>query len=110
MDRRDDVCFRRRPLETVFNAVLEDTKALFCLRSSADKGALLAAAFGSTDERNIILFYFKRAGRRCSLFVACQKVFYILHDGFFLQRLLADPSPRYDRFPIEEILGNNYKN
>lgn len=82
MDRRDDVCFRRRPLETVFNAVLEDTKALFCLRSSADKGALLAAAFGSTDERNIILFYFKRAGRRCSLFVACQKVFYMMVSFF----------------------------
>jgi len=52
MDRRDDVCFRRRPLETV-NAVLEDTQLLFCLRSSADTGALNAADF-CTEERNII--------------------------------------------------------
>ena len=108
MDRRDDVCFRRRPLETVFNAVLEDTKALFCLRSSADKGALLAAAFGSTDERNIILFYFKIAGGGAHYFFACEKVFYMMVSFFSCS--LADPSPRYDRFPIEEILGNNYKN
>jgi hypothetical protein len=63
MDRSDVVCFRRRPLETV-NAVLEDTKLLFCLRSTADTGALNAADF-CTEERNIILVL--RSERRCEL-------------------------------------------
>jgi hypothetical protein len=58
MDRRYAVCFRR-PLETVINAVLDDTKVLFGLRSSADNGAALIAAFG-TDERNILLFSMER--------------------------------------------------
>lgn len=53
MDRRDTLCCRR-PLETVINAFLEDTKVLFCLRSSADKGVLNAADFCIAEERNMI--------------------------------------------------------
>lgn len=52
MDRRDTLCCRR-PLETGINAFLEDKKVLFCLRSSADKGALNAADF-CAEERNMI--------------------------------------------------------